>query len=115
MDFDGTPLNTRIHWAKESPRIIEVDGIQHKTMEYVHMNYAEQMTKFFNDLNQLTDGVSIQDINDLFSNRYLDEVFQPQWERFQVSLPSKNYEETSEPNEQDRKEYDGCTRFCNLF
>ena len=68
-DFDGTPLNTRMHWAKEFPRIIEVDGIQHKTIEYFHMNYGKQMTKFFNDLNQLTDGVSIQDINDLFSNR----------------------------------------------
>ena len=68
-DFDGTPLNTRVHWAKESPRIIEVSEIQHRTMDYVHMNYTQQMTKFFNDLNQLTDGVSIQDINDLFSNR----------------------------------------------
>ena len=70
-DFDGTPLNTRIHWAKESPRFIEVNGEKYPTMEYVHMNYKDQMTTFFDDLDRLTEGVSIQDINSLFSNRYV--------------------------------------------
>ena len=68
-DFDGTPLNSRFHWAKECPRIVEVNGAKYERMKYIHLNYQEQMTKFFDDLNQLTKGVSIQDLNHLFSNK----------------------------------------------
>ena len=66
-DFDGTPLNTRLHWAKEAPRF--VDGDQYEIMDYVHKIYENPMKTFFDDLNELTEGVSIQDLNDLFSNR----------------------------------------------
>ena len=68
-DFDGTPLNTRLHWAKEAPRYLEVEGVQYETMDYVHKNYETPMKTFFDVLNELTEGVSIQDLNDLFSNR----------------------------------------------
>ena len=47
------------------------------------------MTKFFDVLNELTEGVTIQDLNALFSNFYLDELFKPQWERFGVTLKTK--------------------------
>jgi len=43
------------------------------------------MKEFFDVLNDLTDGVSIEDINKLFSNKYLDQVFKPQWDRFEIS------------------------------
>ena len=68
-DFDGTPLNTRLHWAKEAPRYLEVEGLCYETMDYVHKNYENPMRTFFDDLNELTEGVSIQDLNSLFSNR----------------------------------------------
>ena len=46
------------------------------------------MQEFFDALENLTEGVSVNDINAIFSNRYLDEVFRPQWERFGVNLPA---------------------------
>ena len=85
-DFDGSLLNTRVHWAKENPRSIQVNGSKEDTIQYWQNIYQDQMQVFFDVLNELTDGVSIEDINKVFSNRYLDQVFKPQWERFGVNL-----------------------------
>ena len=88
-DFDGTPLNCRVHWAKESPRSINVDGQKEDSISYWQNTYKEQMKEFFDVLHGLTDGVEISDLNRLFSNNYLDQIFRPQWERFDVVLPKQ--------------------------
>ena len=85
-DYDGSLLNTRVHWAKENPRSIQVTEIKRDPIEYWRDVYQDRMKEFFDVLNDLTDGVSIGDINKLFSNKYLDQVFKPQWERFGVNL-----------------------------
>ena len=52
---------------------------------------------------------------DTFS-RYLDKVFQPQWERFQVSQPKKynGYSNNHDMN-QDQVKPGGCSEFCNVL
>ena len=60
------------------------------------------MQEFFDALENLTEGVSVNDINAIFSNRYLDEVFRPQWERFGVNSPlytTENEENNAMANE----------------
>ena len=51
----------------------------------------------------------------LFS-RYLDKVFQPQWERFQVLQPKKynGYSNNHDIN-QDQVKPGGCSEFCNVL
>ena len=49
------------------------------TVEYWHQLYGDNMTKFFDILS--VDN-SIEDTFNLFSNKYLDSLFKPQWERF---------------------------------
>ena len=44
------------------------------------------MEDFFDTLANLTEGVTIQDLNSLFSNKHLDQVFKPHWERFGVDV-----------------------------
>ena len=56
--------------------------------EFVHRVFSDRMQEFFDALESLTEGVSVNDINAIFSNMYLDEVFRPQWERFGVNLPT---------------------------
>merc|ERR1719219_2715406 len=64
--------------------------VKYDTIEYWHKIYADNMEKFFAIFDSLTEGVSIGDINRLFSNYYLDSVFKPEWERFGVNLPHPN-------------------------
>lgn len=86
-DYDGTRLNCRIHWGKESPRSIAVDeGIKEDPIEYWQKVYRERMKEFFDVLSGLTAGVKIQDLHALFSNVYLDELFEPQWTRFGIDV-----------------------------
>ena len=85
-DYDGTPLKSRIHWAKESPRSVTIDGTQYETIDYWHQLYAENMSKFFNILDGLNEDVSIEDIYNLFSNAYLDQLFKPEWEKFGIKV-----------------------------
>ena len=87
-DCDGTLLNSRIHWAKENPRIVDVNGHKEDAMKYWHMVYKDRMKEFFDVLNGLTEGVTVSDLNKIFSNNYLDNMFEPQWERFGVNLMS---------------------------
>ena len=84
-DFDGTPLLSRVHWAKESPRSITIDGAKQDTVEYWHNIYQDNMDKLFTILDSLNDNISVQDIFNLFSNKYLDNLFKPQWEKYEVS------------------------------
>ena len=44
------------------------------------------MQEFFDVLAGLSEGVTIQDLNSLFSNKHLDQVFRPQWERYGVDI-----------------------------
>ena len=85
-DYDGTPLLSRVHWAKESPRSVTIDGEPFDTIEYWQKIYGQNMEKFFNILDSLSEDVSIQDIFNLFSNKYLDRLFKPEWERFGVDV-----------------------------
>ena len=65
-------------------------------VEYDHKVYATNMEMFFKTLSNLTEKVSIGepqkhylldqtlnlgDISRLFSNRWLDSLFKPEWER----------------------------------
>ena len=81
-DYDGTPLNCRLHWGKENPRSISVDGEIEDPNKYWQKVYRDQMEEFFDVLDGLTEGVTIQDLYSLFSNKYFDQLFSPQWERF---------------------------------
>ena len=85
-DYDGTHLVSRVHWAKESPRTVSIDGVKYNTIEHWQNIYKENMTNFFNILDSLNEDVSIQDIFNLFSNNYLDNLFKPEWERFGVDM-----------------------------
>ena len=73
-DFDGSLLLSRVHWAKESPRVVTIDEVgadlfsilfllhlqvKYDTVEYWHKIYADNMEKFFVIFNSLTEGVSI--------------------------------------------------------
>jgi hypothetical protein len=51
-----------------------------------------------------------------FFPRYLDKVFQPQWERFQVLQPKKynGYANNHDIN-QDQVKPGGCSEFCNVL
>ena len=95
--------NFRFHWAKENPRTIQIiDGMKETPFDFVHRVFGDRMQEFFDALENLTEGVSVNDINAIFSNRYLDEVFRPQWERFGVNLPSyttENEENNAMTNE----------------
>ena len=69
-------------------------------MQYWQQLYQQNMTQFFDILDKLSPGkfwikywinnilrvtgVSIEDIYNLFSNKYLDNLFNPQWQRFNV-------------------------------
>lgn len=85
-DYDGTPLLSRVHWAKESPRSVTIDGVKHDTIEYWQKIYGQNMTQFFTILDSLSEDVSIQDIFNLFSNKYLDKLFKPEWEKYGVDV-----------------------------
>lgn len=91
QDFDGTPLNCRTHWAKENPRSVYVNGEKEQTMRYWQKVYNVRMKEFFDDLDGLTEGVTVEDLNKVFSNNYFDEMFRPQWERFGVVLKDSKY------------------------
>ena len=54
--------------------------------------------------------------NVILFSRYLDKVFQPQWERFQVSQPKKynGYSNNHDIN-QDQVKPGGCSEFCNVL
>ena len=84
-DHDGTPLKTRLHWAKEAPRVVTVGSETRETVAYLQDVYRENMDKFFDILSQLTEGVSVADLNKLFSNSHLDKIFKHQWSRFGVN------------------------------
>eukprot|EP00092_Neocalanus_flemingeri_P004988 GFUD01005364.1.p1 GENE.GFUD01005364.1~~GFUD01005364.1.p1 ORF type:complete len:633 (+),score=187.91 GFUD01005364.1:112-1899(+) len=85
-DYDGTPLQSRVHWAKESPRSVTIDGVQYDTIEHWQKIYGQNMIKFFTILDSLSEDVSIQDIFNLFSNKYLDSLFKPVWESYGVDV-----------------------------
>ena len=87
-DYDGSPLKCRFHWAKENPRSVQVDGSKVDTLKYLQHVYMDQMNEFFDVLDGLTEGVTAKDLYNLFSNKYLDDVFKPQWERFGISVMS---------------------------
>ena len=86
-DYDGSRLLSRVHWAKESPRSVTIDGAPMGTIEHWHEIYRTNMELFFDILNNLSEGVSIEDINKTFSNPYLDQLFAPEWKRYGVKLP----------------------------
>ena len=72
-EFDGSPLLSRVHWAKESPRSVTVEQVvplfhlihlphvqvKYDTVEYWHKIYAENMKQFFAIFDSLTEGVTI--------------------------------------------------------
>ena len=97
-DFDGSLLNTRVHWAKENPRSIQVTEIKKDPIEYWQDVYQDRMKEFFDVLNDLTDGVSIEDIYKSFSNIYLDQVFKPQWDRFGISVNNMKSDQLLKPS-----------------
>ena len=97
-DYDGTPLNTRVHWAEESPRSIIVGREKNDPIKYWHKIYSDRMKEFFDTLNELTEGVTIEDLNSLFSNEYLDELFKPQWERFGINIDAASSAENNLEN-----------------
>ena len=73
-------------------------------VEYDHKVYAKNMESFFKTLSNLTENVSLGeplfkmssseiqffenlgDISRLFSNRWLDKLFKPEWERWALLL-----------------------------
>ena len=93
-----------IGFIQESPRTVTVEGREQETVQYWHQLYQQNMTEFFDILDKLSPGkfgikqlnkniqqkyfamtgVGIQDIYNLFSNNYLDNLFSPQWQRFNV-------------------------------
>ena len=85
-DYDGTPLLSRVHWAKESPRSVTIDDVKHDTIEYWQKIYGQNMIQFFSILDSLSEDVYIQDIFNLFSNKYLDKLFKPEWEKYGVNV-----------------------------
>ena len=72
-EFDGSPLLSRVHWAKESPRSVTVEQVvplfhlihlphvqvRYDTVEYWHKIYAKNMKQFFAIFDSLTEGVTI--------------------------------------------------------
>ena len=72
------------------------------------------MEDFFDALANLTEGVTIQDLNSLFSNKHLDQVFKPQWERFGVDVTQhyKNGMEEAKINQMENG-YDDFVRPTN--
>ena len=83
-DYDGTPLQTRVHWAKESPRSVTIDETKQDTVEYWHSLYKDNMDQLFHILETLSENISVKDIFNLFSNQYLDSLFKNQWIRYGV-------------------------------
>ena len=55
-------------------------------MMYWQRVYSDRMKEFFDTLDALTEGVTVEDLNKVFSNNYFDKMFRPQWERFGVTL-----------------------------
>ena len=92
-DCDGTPLNARFHWAKEMPQSVNINGVQEDHKRYWDVAYGDRMKEFFDVLESLTDGVSVQDLNRLFSNKYLDRIYQSQWERFGVNVSNSGFDQ----------------------
>ena len=84
-DHDGTPLLSRVHWAKESPRSVTINGVKQDTVEHWHHIYQDNMDQLFNILDSLSDNISVQDIFNLFSNQYLDSLFKQQWKKYGVT------------------------------
>ena len=111
-DYDGSLLNTRVHWAKENPRSIQVNGTKEDPIKFWQQIYQDRMQEFFDVLNELTNGVTIEDLNRLFSNRYLDEVFKPQWERFGVTL--KNVKPDQSPMKNGTNEHNRIDNTANV-
>ena len=62
------------------------------------------MQEFFDVLASLTEGVTIQDLNSIFSNKHLDQVFKPQWERYGVDI-TQNYKNGTENAKLNQIEY----------
>ena len=73
-DHDGTLLKSRVHWAKvgifylwfmtfldllqESPRTVNIEGKEQETVQYWHQLYQQNMTEFFDILDNLSPGKS---------------------------------------------------------
>ena len=85
-DWDGTPLKSRVHWAKESPRSVHIDGEEIDTVEYWQRLYQPNMDELFRQLAGLREGVSVADLQSVFSNHYLDQLFRPHWLQAGVEL-----------------------------
>jgi len=85
-DWDGTPLKSRVHWAKESPRSVHIDGEEIETLEYWQRLYQPNMAELFRQLAGLREGVSVADLQAVFSNHYLDQLFRPHWLQAGVEL-----------------------------
>jgi len=81
-DHDGTPLLARFHWAKDVPREVTIQGDTLPTVAYDHRVYAKNMEEFFKTLSNLTENVTIGDISKLFSNKWMDSLFKPEWDRY---------------------------------
>ena len=83
-----------------------INGEVQNTVEYWHQLYGKNMTQFFDILS--ADNL-MEDIFSLFSNKYLDELLKPEWERFGVKLEraevnGKAHGNGIAPSESDEKE-----------
>ena len=105
-------FHCRFHWAKESPRTIKVDGQIENPIIFGHQIYQKQMEHFFDALANLTESVTIQDLNSLFSNKHLDQVFKPQWERFGVDV-TQHYKNGTEDSKINQNGYADVVRPTN--
>ncbi|XP_023333091.1 uncharacterized protein LOC111704928 [Eurytemora carolleeae] len=87
-DWDGSKVLSRVHWAKESPRSVQIDDETFDTIKYWQRSdvYGTNMEKFFDILSGYN---SVEDMYRMFSNKYLDVLFKPQWERFGIDVQSE--------------------------
>ncbi|XP_059095639.1 uncharacterized protein LOC131890329 [Tigriopus californicus] len=81
VDADGTPLRMRPHWAKENPRTVFFDGQVYTGTDYLKMIYTDEIQEFATHLNTICQagGYSLSQVKSLFSNYYLDNVFEKMW------------------------------------
>ena len=68
------------------------------------------MQEFFDALAGLSEGVTIQDLNSLFSNKHLDQVFRPQWERYGVDITQHYKNGGDAKRKQIENSYDDAVR-----
>ena len=52
-DYDGSLLNTRVHWAKENPRNIQVNGTKENSITFWQQIYQDRMQDFFDVLKKI--------------------------------------------------------------